>query len=208
MGGTAGDDGRPLPRRAGVSSFGFGGTNAHVVLEEYPQPETLAAAVDEPPPQLFVLSAANKDRLREYAEALADAVETSPLSLRNIAFTLQVGREPMDERLAVVASTREELAASLRSGRGVHYGTAAPSKPQAEPLIGGHAGEVFLRALIEDGDWNRLARLWVSGMAIDLRADAARGLRPTRSAAYLSLREGSTLVACLHVFDCCARPDG
>lgn len=28
-----------LPRRAGVSSFGFGGVNAHIVLEEYREPQ-------------------------------------------------------------------------------------------------------------------------------------------------------------------------
>ncbi|EHR62329.1 methyltransferase family protein [Saccharomonospora cyanea NA-134] len=68
------DDGTELPRRAGVSSFGFGGVNGHVVLEEY--------RADPPSPgtgeQVFVLSARDTDRLREYAAALADAVRPRP----------------------------------------------------------------------------------------------------------------------------------
>ena len=33
------EENKDLPRRAGVSSFGFGGVNAHIVLEEYREPQ-------------------------------------------------------------------------------------------------------------------------------------------------------------------------
>jgi acyl transferase domain-containing protein len=62
---------RVYPRRAGVSSFGAGGSNAHVILEEYEAP------VDPPAPAgpaLVVLSARSRERLRVYAGRLAQFV--------------------------------------------------------------------------------------------------------------------------------------
>lgn len=60
---------RIIPRRAGISSFGFGGTNVHVVLEEYhpPQQQPTPTAPRNRESQIIVLSAKNEDRLKAYA---------------------------------------------------------------------------------------------------------------------------------------------
>ncbi|MBL8215823.1 MAG: SDR family NAD(P)-dependent oxidoreductase, partial [Bryobacterales bacterium] len=108
--------GRELPRRAGVSSFGIGGVNAHVVIEEYQGTRVAPAAANWPSP-MFVLSARNEERLHEYAGSLLRYLEDAPAGLHDIAYTLQVGRTPMERRLAFVARStaeaRQQLAAYL-----------------------------------------------------------------------------------------------
>ena len=104
----------PMPRIAGVSSFGFGGTNAHVLLEGYAAnlSGSTAARVMVP------LSAKAPARLRAYAERLARFLETTAVSLPDLAFTLQTGREPMPARVAFVVTTRDELLGQLRAYAG------------------------------------------------------------------------------------------
>jgi acyl transferase domain-containing protein/aryl carrier-like protein len=101
------------PRRAGVSSFGVSGTNAHVILEEAPLP---AAALPASGPALTPLSARSAVALRALATRHADFLAAQPgLPLADVAHTAGVGRAHHPHRLAVLADSTVELAASLRS---------------------------------------------------------------------------------------------
>ncbi|MEM7587771.1 MAG: type I polyketide synthase, partial [Acidobacteriota bacterium] len=101
------------PRCAGVSSFGIGGTNAHVIVAEGPQP-----TVDAPsrPNQLLLLSARSSEALDRMSVALGDHLDRhDETSLADAAYTLQVGRRPMRFRRTVVCGSRREAVAALRS---------------------------------------------------------------------------------------------
>ncbi|HEU4768535.1 MAG TPA: polyketide synthase dehydratase domain-containing protein, partial [Pyrinomonadaceae bacterium] len=109
-----------VKRQAAISSFGFSGTNAHLVLCEADEAQPRAA--DQAPAYLFVLSAqtgaALAQKVAELASWLAQA-QPQPL-LRDVAYTLQLGRSHFNERLAVVAATLAELSekfASLSGGQ-------------------------------------------------------------------------------------------
>jgi acyl transferase domain-containing protein/pimeloyl-ACP methyl ester carboxylesterase/acyl carrier protein len=108
------DSENPNPLRAGISSFGAGGVNAHVILESpRQQAETESAA--SACPNLIVLSAQNPQSLRAYQDRLRAHLETAeiPPRLQDIAWTLQVGREPMEFRQALVVDSILDLIRSL-----------------------------------------------------------------------------------------------
>lgn len=121
-------------RRAAVSSFGFGGTNAHVILEQAPVTER---PVTEQP-QLVQVSARDSKALGESVTRLASHLEEHPaLRLADVAHTLRVGRASHPERVAVVARTPAEAAQALRK-----------VKPQPKP---GGAGAVPKVAFLFSG---------------------------------------------------------
>lgn len=106
---------KDVPRRAGVSSFGFGGVNAHIVLEEYPQyPRSFIQSIE---PIIIPLSAKNEASLREQAQALYNLISSGELKdipLTDIAFTLQFGREHMKCRIAFEVDSLDSLESSLK----------------------------------------------------------------------------------------------
>ncbi|HET7695320.1 MAG TPA: SDR family NAD(P)-dependent oxidoreductase [Vicinamibacterales bacterium] len=116
--------GEGAPRRAGVSSFGFGGTNAHVILEEAPAAETSAPSRSH---QLLVLSARTPTALESATARLADELQRQPLSIADAAYTLAVGRRPFAQRRAVVCGERGEAVELMQTGDPRRVSTAAVS---------------------------------------------------------------------------------
>ncbi len=95
------------PRRAAVSAFGFGGTNAHVILEEAPAPVPLADETTSVP-RILTLSAKGPEALDRQAQLLADHLSSVPdTALADAAYTLTVGRARLPHRMAVVADRSE-----------------------------------------------------------------------------------------------------
>ncbi|MEV4732654.1 SDR family NAD(P)-dependent oxidoreductase [Saccharopolyspora sp. NPDC049426] len=121
--------------RAGVSAFGFGGTNAHVVLEEWPDAEP-----DPEPdgvPHVFALSARTPSALRRRAADLADRLDDDA-RLGDVAAALATRRDHLAQRAAVVATDRDQLAERLRA--------VARARPEDGALVGetGDPGVVFV----------------------------------------------------------------
>lgn len=99
-------------RMAAVSSFGFSGTNAHIVIEEAPEP---VRREDPRPAYLFVLSARTLGELRRQAEQLAAHIERTPAaSAGGVSYTLLAGRRSFPCRLACVAESAAEFGGKLR----------------------------------------------------------------------------------------------
>ncbi|NIO87701.1 MAG: acyltransferase domain-containing protein [Candidatus Aminicenantes bacterium] len=85
------------PRRGGVTSLGMGGTNAHVILEEAPQPVGSSPASREY--QLIPLSTRTGTALDKMTENLANYLKENPgHSLADIAYTLSMGRRDFSHR--------------------------------------------------------------------------------------------------------------
>ncbi|ACL75230.1 SDR family NAD(P)-dependent oxidoreductase [Ruminiclostridium cellulolyticum] len=266
---------KTFPRRAAISSFGAGGTNVHLILEEYQMP---VAKTCEEEPELIVLSAKNDERLAEYAKnilnklkkesatslgsemkagttshikdeilqmvsgildidcdeidpleemvgygfepvsltALAEVINNrfecdissdifkeypsvysiseyisrysrdyniglytdenskeSDISLKDMAYTLQVGREPMEERLAMVVSSVGELEEKLSAycaGKSIESTyTGRVKTGKAAKLLKAKAKEQeeSIKGLLIGRQLHELAQLWVGGIDIN-----------------------------------------
>ncbi|MDT0615392.1 type I polyketide synthase [Streptomyces sp. DSM 40712] len=115
------------PRRAAVSSFGFGGTNAHVIVEEHRSSPAEEDGTDQPVAEAeraatlpgavpWLVSGKTVGALGDQAARLYAYVKASEeLSCPDVGFSLATGRAALDHRAAITASSRDELLAGLRA---------------------------------------------------------------------------------------------
>lgn len=183
------------PALAGVSSFGFGGTNAHLVVEEAPPVVAgMSEAEGKTDTRLLPLSARSPDALRSVAHAYRDVLATpeSGASLPDVCYTASVRLSHHDHRLAVTGNSPAELAESLDAflRNEARPGLSSGRKPSARrrklvfvfPGQGSQwfgmgrrllAQESVFRKVIERcdlamrpyGDWSLLAELGVTEAA-------------------------------------------
>ncbi|MFL0800590.1 MAG: SDR family NAD(P)-dependent oxidoreductase [Agarilytica sp.] len=168
----ADSNGQTFPRRAGVSSFGFGGVNAHVVLEEYAKEHAPTSALETP--AIIVLSAKSRDRLDVQISQLKqylDQAEDLP-DLRDIAYTLQVGRDAMDIRWACVVRSIKELKETLSDvvkGESVTSSAFRGDIKQHLGLSGLFLGDDDLQQALSSwlskGKYDKLCELWTKGLS-------------------------------------------
>ncbi|KAA1246068.1 SDR family NAD(P)-dependent oxidoreductase [Aquimarina sp. RZ0] len=158
-------------RVAGISSFGFGGANAHIIIEEYiPKPKS---TYENNTAAIVLLSAKNKERLEYQANNLEDYIISNPgLDLYDIAYTLQVGRDFMEERVAFIVEDKEKLQEQLhrfKQGQTEGFLTGNIKKDKNNFLLEGEAGEAYIQTAISTQQTKALAQLWTKGVTIDWR---------------------------------------
>ncbi|MFD9904193.1 SDR family NAD(P)-dependent oxidoreductase [Streptomyces sp. NPDC059063] len=137
------------PRRAGISSFGVSGTNAHLILEEAPEPAEATQDAEARPAAdattghlttgvpgtvPWVLSARSAEALREQVLRLRDSVAAdAQASAAGVGHSLVTTRSLFEHRQVVIGADRDELLAGLtaiadgeRHPVGVVSGVAKP----------------------------------------------------------------------------------
>ncbi|WP_113675573.1 type I polyketide synthase [Vallitalea guaymasensis] len=105
---------KEVPRRAAVSSLGIGGTNAHMILEEYTLPPSQPSYRKY---QLITLSAMTKNALENMTYRMSSCmVNMNNNDLGNTAYTLATGRKDFAYRRFMVCQNKENVVESLQSG--------------------------------------------------------------------------------------------
>ena len=158
-------------RFAAVSSFGHTGTNAHVLLGDSGQQQSLDQTADNQQSVMIVLSAKSKDQLKESAGRLL----RHPVGrLQDVAYTLQVGRQAMEVRLGFLARSLDELRSKLTAflngtadEEQIFCGEASGSEAALGMLADDEEIGRVIRHWIEEGRHAKLLKMWVGGLAVD-----------------------------------------
>jgi len=170
-------------RYAGLSSFGAGGSNAHVILEEYRAPASEHNML--PGPQLVVLSAASESQLQQQVSNLLACIEREGYGdehLARIAFTLQTGREALEWRLGVIAHDMQTLRQALKEdGSDLRIcGRIDTANPLLALLATPEESSTFVSSWLQQGQYHKVLEFWLCGAVVDWSQIYAGRTQPLR----------------------------
>ncbi|NEW09013.1 SDR family NAD(P)-dependent oxidoreductase [Paenibacillus sp. SYP-B3998] len=170
---------KEYPRIAGISSFGAGGSSGHIIIEEYiPKiQEQNQMTITVQNPALIVLSAKKEDSLKDQVKRLLEAIKNQRFEdkdLVDIAYTLQVGRETMEERLGVIVISiddlKEKLDGFLKGKIDIVDLYKSQGKKQHNIVSLLKSNEELQEVIgkwIERKKYSTLLDLWVTGLDVD-----------------------------------------
>lgn len=165
-----------FPRRSGISTFGAGGSNVHIIVEEYETDKRRIKRRISKNPGIIVLSGKNEERLKKIAGELLEWLERRKqnIQLEDIAYTLQVGRQAMKERLGIIAGSIKELEEKLKSYiegkkriKDVYSGQISRNQEILDLFDLDEELQEALEKWIQRKKYGKLLDLWVKGLPFD-----------------------------------------
>jgi polyketide synthase PksM len=166
---------KEIARIAGVSSFGAGGANAHIIVQEHIG-ATSSATAGQAVRTAIPLSARTGGQLRQKARDLLEFIRASrragaSVDLPAVAYTLQVGREALEERVGFVVGSVEELEGRLESygngGQNVGGLYQGKVKRGTETVVPAGADAASVEQWITQRDLEKLLESWVGGLKLE-----------------------------------------
>lgn len=101
------------PRVGGVNSFGAGGTNAHLVLEEYISQEEPHQASPEENLYSFHTSAMTENALKDLLTAYKSYIGESSHTLRDICYNIGKHRSDLKYRISIAGADKDDIIAKI-----------------------------------------------------------------------------------------------
>ncbi|CNH87111.1 type I polyketide synthase [Yersinia pekkanenii] len=141
-------------RIGGVNAFGAGGTNAHVVVEEYRLDTDIILgeqqAEDIPPViNLFTCSAQTVEALKAYLQAYLHYLATANVNLNDLCFNIGQHRSALHHRIAIATGSIQDLQQKITAFlngdvlNGVEYGQVWDKKPRLAFIFTGQGPQWF-----------------------------------------------------------------
>lgn len=156
-------------RIAAVTSLGIAGAYAHVVLEEYQQPAVVTGQRRSSSLYLIPISADDEDALSRVVEKFynfLDPIKFDESDLGDISYAMQLKKEHMRNRIAIVTNSLKDLRFLLNKvvSKESNIENVFSSQLEEEDYF---YNDKEVSRLIDDDNIDGIAKLWIDGCHID-----------------------------------------